>query len=154
MLVLLLSAAAAWCCLLLLLRRPAARELVREVDYTLKTLAKNLLGQERSEVPSAGTGGGCVPLRGGACCGRVPHTTHFSGQRCPAQVGGVRVVCVVCGFWLASSIRCVCLSCALFGVPLSCCPRQGRQAWGRRQGIHPCMIHELCGVRGGLWVVC
>jgi hypothetical protein len=32
----------------------AARELVREVDYTLKTLAKNLLGQERSEVPSTG----------------------------------------------------------------------------------------------------
>lgn len=35
----------------------AARELVREVDYTLKTLAKNLLGQDRSEVPSTGTDG-------------------------------------------------------------------------------------------------
>jgi len=32
----------------------AARELVREVDYTLKTLSKNLLGQERTEVPSTG----------------------------------------------------------------------------------------------------
>jgi hypothetical protein len=34
---------------------PAARELVREVDYTLKTLSKNLLGQDRTEVPSTGT---------------------------------------------------------------------------------------------------
>lgn len=33
---------------------PAARELVREVDYTLKTLSKNLLGQDRTEVPSTG----------------------------------------------------------------------------------------------------
>lgn len=41
-------------CLLLPHLCPAARELVREVDYTLKTLAKNLLGQERSEVPSTG----------------------------------------------------------------------------------------------------
>lgn len=40
--------------LLLVIVAAAARELVREVDYTLKTLAKNLLGQERSEVPSTG----------------------------------------------------------------------------------------------------
>lgn len=38
---------------------PAARELVREVDYTLKTLSKNLLGQDRSEVPSTGDPTAC-----------------------------------------------------------------------------------------------
>lgn len=32
---------------------PAARELVREVDYTLATLARSLLGQARSEVAPA-----------------------------------------------------------------------------------------------------
>jgi hypothetical protein len=32
---------------------PAARELVREVDYTLKTLAHSLLGQTRAEVAAA-----------------------------------------------------------------------------------------------------
>lgn len=32
---------------------PAARELVREVDYTLKTLARSLLGQDRTEVATA-----------------------------------------------------------------------------------------------------
>lgn len=38
---------------------------MREVDYTLKTLAKNLLGQERSEVPSTGKGDGGGGLRVG-----------------------------------------------------------------------------------------
>lgn len=31
----------------------AARELVREVDYTLRTLSSSLLGESRTEVPAA-----------------------------------------------------------------------------------------------------
>jgi hypothetical protein len=56
---------------------PAARELVREVDYTLKTLAKNLLGQERSEVPSTGE----TVL--GTCAG------FLSSMQQPAAVGAL-----------------------------------------------------------------
>lgn len=37
----------------LLVASTAARELVREVDYTLKTLSSSLLGESRTEVPAA-----------------------------------------------------------------------------------------------------
>ncbi len=43
----------------------AARELVREVDYTLSTLARNLLKQERAELAAADVPGGLVDVM---CC--------------------------------------------------------------------------------------
>lgn len=58
----------------------SARELVREVDYTLTTLARSLLKQERSELAAADVPGQqgqgavvfCVP-RVRLCAPHLPH---------------------------------------------------------------------------------
>lgn len=41
----------------------AARDLVKEVDYTLKTLSRSLLKQERHELTASDVPGMCSPLK-------------------------------------------------------------------------------------------
>ena len=62
----------------------AARELVREVDYTLSTLARNLLKQERAELAAADVPGGFFLWRA-AALGFPKYRADANSLTCPCD---------------------------------------------------------------------